>query len=203
MPIDRKYLTIKGIRQYFLDRVKDLHALSERGDPWVFICASAYINYLVNLVNGKETTGQDYKDFLTDYFFKACPKYQTFVFDNGQSDMHIQMYHVLRCGILHRFSLRADVKGRIRGGRDRSILLAHRGEPNVYHLKKYVNRRMRPKLDSAILVAQDFVDDLEAVTKYIFKQANKKTSDAVTLRANIIKWVKQCPPLGTDQVSIA
>src|SRR6266571_6800773 len=113
-----------NIEHYFRDRVDELRALANRGDPWVFLCASAFIEYLAKIVQGHGSG--DYKQFLKNCFFKVCPKYASFRYDSGKSDLAEQMYHVLRCGIVHSFSLIADSKAKKSGGRDRSILLAHR-----------------------------------------------------------------------------
>jgi hypothetical protein len=101
------------------------------------------------------------------------------------------MYHVLRCGIVHSFSLIADKQAKRDGGRDRSIVLAHRASGRK-HLEACVDGRRNPKLDAAVFVAEDFVADIEKVTNSIFAQSctNKK------LRLNMKTWWKVHPPIG-------
>lgn len=184
------------IEQYFLDRVGELKTLATRGDPWVFACATSFIEYLAKMHLGKTTTASDYKAFLRDVFFKACPAYASFTFASGSSDLDIQMYHTLRCGLVHSFSLIADQKARSAKGRDRSILLAHRKNGAV-HLRAKIDNRRRPKIDAVVFTAEDFVDDIETATKYLFQQARKPTPDGRLLKANIKSWTKAHPPIGT------
>jgi len=145
--------------------------------------------------SGKSTGAQGYKDFLRDYLFKVCPEYGTFRYRSGKADLADQMYHVLRCGIVHSFSVIADQAAKVRGGRDRSILLAHRASGRT-HLSNYVNNRRKPKLDSAVFIAEDFVEDIAKLTTYIFAESTKKTTSGTRLRTNIRKWVKDYPPIG-------
>jgi hypothetical protein len=199
MPINKRFRSLKWIEEYFLDLISGLKRQIKNGDPWLFVCGSAYIDYLTRTVNGRETGAFDYKKFLRDYFFKACPEYMNVPFKNTCTKMDVQMYHVLRCGIVHQFSLRPDRRGRSYGGRDRSILLAHGYKNNLI---AFSNNRTRPPLDSVVLVAEHFLDDLEKVTKFVFMQARKRTSQGQLLRNNIRNWVRLHPPLGTDQVEV-
>src|SRR5213594_1781122 len=126
------------IETYFRNRVDELRSLAQRGDPWVFLCASSFLEYLAKIELGKTTSATDYKDFLKNYLFKVCPAYAGFQYHSGSQDLADQMYHVLRCGIVHSFSLFADPAAkRKHGGRDRSILLAHRSS-GQRHLANYV-----------------------------------------------------------------
>jgi hypothetical protein len=180
---------------YFNARVAELRSLATRGDPWVFLCASSFLEYLAKMESGKSTGAQGYKDFLRDYLFKVCPEYGKFRYRSGKADLADQMYHLLRCGIVHSFSVIADQAAKVRGGRDRSILLAHRSSGRT-HLSNYVNNRRRPKLDSAVFIAEDFVEDIAKLTTYIFAESRKKTTSGTRLRTNIRKWVKDYPPIG-------
>jgi len=180
--------------RYFRDRIDELRSLAKRGDPWVFLCASAFIEYLAKISQGKTPSG--YKQFLTQYFFKVCPEYASFRYHSGKSDLAEQMYHVLRCGIVHSFSLIADPTAKSRGGRDRSILLAHR-QSGAKHLGNLVDRHRNPKLDAAIFVAEDFVEDIAKVSDFIFVEARKRTAQGEQLRSNIRTWVHAYPPLRT------
>ena len=187
--------SIVNIESYFRDRVRELKSLAERGDPWVFLCASSFIEYLAKIRLGRETTQTDYKNFLNDCFFKLCPKYASFRYDSGQSDLAEQMYHVLRCGIVHSFSLIPDPNTRKRhGGRDRSILLAHR-RSGLQHLQNYVDNDSEPKLDAAIFIAEDFVEDIAKVTEFILVEATRTTNSGRDLKSKIQNWVRTYPPI--------
>jgi hypothetical protein len=175
------------IETYFKGRVEELKRLAKLGDPWVFLCASSFIEYLAKITLGRETTQKDYKDFLRDYFFRACPEYDKFTYADGDRDLAVQMYHVLRCGIVHSFSLIPDQQAKGKGGRDRSIILAHRASGRR-HLTSYGDGT----LDSVVFVAEDFVADIETVTNFIFTES----STHPLLRLNIETWWNLHPPIG-------
>jgi hypothetical protein len=188
-------LNLKDIESYFQTRVGELQTLAERGDPWVFLCASSFLEYLAKITTGGPTTAQDYKIFLTTIFFKVCPQYAKFRYASGAQDLGDQMYHVLRCGVVHSFCLLADPYAKKKyGGRDRSILLAHR-QVGLVHLQPLVDRKK--KLDATIFVAEDFIEDISKVVTCIFSQARKRTPSAQRLRNNIRDWIKRFPPIGT------
>ena len=112
-----------------------------------------------------------YKDFVVNWLTRVRPAYGSFKYKSGQSDLPIQMYHVLRCGIVHTLSLIPDTRGQSHGGRDRSIVLAHRtgaGAAGLKHLDAYSSTNTP---DAALFVAEDLVDDIEAVVSLIFSQA--------------------------------
>jgi len=183
------------IESYFRDRVEELRSLAERGDPWVFLCGSSFIEYLAKMRLGGPTDQADYKNFLKDCFFKVCPAYPSFRYASGQSDLAEQMYHVLRCGIVHSFSLFADPTAKEKhGGRDRSILLAHR-RSGLQHLGNYVDNGSKPKLDAAIFIAEDFVEDIAKVTEFILVEATRTTDCGKHLKTDIQKWVRMYPPI--------
>ncbi|HEX7287664.1 MAG TPA: hypothetical protein VF532_15860 [Candidatus Angelobacter sp.] len=188
-------MTDNEIEQYFKNRIQELKQIATRGDPWIFLNASSFIEYLAKMRLGRTTTRRDYKDFLKQYFFQVCPRYGNFKYRSAKLDLADQMYHVLRCGVVHSFSLFADPQARVHGGQDRSIVLAHRLEGKA-HLSPFVNNRRKPKIDAAIFVAEDFVEDIERVTETLFKESKKRTPDGRELRQNIRRWVKQFPPIG-------
>lgn len=157
------------------------------------MCASSFIEYLARLEIGKETGPEQYKNFLKDRFFAVCPKYATFQYASGKRDLAVQMYHVLRCGSVHSFSLIADPKAKARDGRDRSILLAHR-KPKVTHLANYVNPAAG--IDAAVFVAQDFIEDIARVADSLFADSRKRTKKGNELRQNIKNWFNAHPPIG-------
>jgi hypothetical protein len=189
-----------NIEHYFLGRLDELRTLAKRGDPWVFLCASSFLEYLARIWTGKATSQTDYKRFLEACFFRVCPAYARFKYDSGETDLARQMYHVLRCGIVHSFSLVVDKAARGKRGRDRSILLAHRAS-GLKHLKNYVDGKCNPKLDAAIFVAEDFVEDIGKVTKSIFDEAKEGSASGKAREAKIRKWVETCPPIALLELS--
>jgi hypothetical protein len=187
------------IEPYFQAKVGELRTLVARGDPWVFLCASSFIEYLAKMSIGKTTSAKDYKDFLNNQFFRVCPEYAAFRYRSGKHDLAEQMYHVLRCGIVHSFSLFADPLAKSKhGGRDRSIILAHRHSASGRkHLENWIDNRRKPKLDAALFIAEDFIEDVAKVTTDLFVESRKNTLAGRDLQKNIQAWVRAYPPIGS------
>ncbi len=176
---------------YFRKGVDGLRSSCKDGAPWVFLSASAFLEYLAKLVEGQDKGRDGYKNFVRNWMNQVRPLYRDFVYKSGEQDLDVQMYHVLRCGIVHNFSLIPDTRARAKGGRDRSIVLCHaeeRDKNNWTHLMQYQTSQIT---DAALFVAEDFVDDIGKVTDMIFTQA--ATDQKV--RDNIEKWLHQYPPI--------
>jgi hypothetical protein len=97
------------------------------------------------------------------------------------------MYHVLRCGIVHGYSLVPDKISISKGGRKRSILLGHRKNCDTHFEKNEENG-----LDSVVFTAEDFAEDLEKLTDAIFKEMAPKDQN---LSKNIVDWYSKYPPI--------
>ena len=180
--------SINQINNYFCEKILDLEEYSKDGKPWIFLCASAFLEYLTKMVyNKKSFNGNDYKNFIKDYLSKINQNYRLFRFKNGSQDLPEQMFHVLRCGIVHNFSLIPDHLSKSKGGRERSIALAHRSSGYV-HLQNYKSAEIS---DACILIAEQFIEDIKNVINYIFKKA-KTDKD---LKMNIKSWINKCPPI--------
>jgi len=178
---------MQQLGEYLRDRVGELRSLALRGDPWVFLCASAFIEYMAKMVQGEARGASGYKDFLKDVFFEVCPEYAKFRYRSRQMDLADQMYHVLRCGIVHSFSLVVDSAAEKGGGRDRSILLAHRMN-GAAHLQPYEG-----SIDAVIFTAEDFVEDIGMVVEFIIEQSQSR--DGQALSRNIQRWTDKHPPI--------
>ncbi len=177
--------TIGQIKDYFIARCDEIISMSTRGDAWVFLCGAAMIDYLTQMTTG--TSGRNaYIDFVDNYFKEINVKYRDFEYKNGQKDLPTQMYVILRCGIVHKFSFVPGIQEISNGGRLRSILLAH--EANGYtHLTKYINDGM----DGVIFTAEQFSKDIKAVVEFIFTKATTDTN----LESNIKKYITNHPPI--------
>ena len=187
-------------KNYFLDRIGELNQLSHDKNyvnPWIFVCASAFIDYLAKIVSGADRGRTGYKDFIKDYLSRINSNYKNFTYNDGKKDLPDQMYHVLRCGILHSFSFIPDSRSRRSGGRDRSIVLCHsdeRDRKGWRHLMFFPpSGYTGPTIvtDAALFVAEDFIDDLEKVVNLIFADA----STNATLSVNIETWTSNHPPI--------
>ena len=179
--------TVSDIEPYFRARVKELKVLSQNGTPWEFLCMAVFIEYLSKLVYGRDRGQQGFKNFVIDYLAKINPKYQDFKYKNGNHDLNQQMYHILRCGIVHSFSLVPDDKSTKYGGRLRSIVIAHKKSGHL-HLAPYSSSDAP---DAAIFISEDFANDIERVVDYIFTQSKPGSQ----LTRNIEKWFNAQPPI--------
>ena len=183
---------LANLRRRFLQSALALKRLARdprQRNPFVFVIASAFLEYLSKLAyNGGRAA--EYKRFITRYLSVVNHRYRTFQyrFANGTTkrDLPIQMYHVLRCGIIHGYSLFPDTVAASRGGRNRSIVLVHR-QARVEHLAlRYHNHE-----PTCVLVAEDFAADIEAVVIDLFRKARK--NKALTRR--IGRWAAKHPPI--------
>lgn len=183
----KKSMDINSAEEYFKGRARELRNIADDGTAWVFVGAAALIDYLAKLVDGKDNKAKGYKKFIRTYMKRVRPQYRTFKYKNGKQDLDVQMYHILRCGIVHSFSFVPDNIAKNQGGRERSIALCHR-KSGLTHLSKYSGGKFT---DAAVFVAEDFVEDLSQVIEYIFSKA--KTNKSLTRR--IKRWLKKHPPI--------
>ena len=102
------------------------------------------------------------------------------------------MYHVLRCGIVHSFSLVPNKHGKQKGGRVRSIALSH--DISEGHIKS-VDTDNGAK-DACCLNAFEFVADLASAVRKLFEAA--KTNAEV--KNNITNWLTKFPPIASDSL---
>src|SRR5262249_5273065 len=123
-------MTLHEAETYFMSRVADLKRMTADGTPWVFLCGSAFIEYLSKLADGKDGGAAGFKRLINTYMLAG---YRTFKYKSGVAGLPEQLYHVLRCGIVHSFSLIPNRHTKRKGGRDRSVVLSH-DEP---HLTQY------------------------------------------------------------------
>jgi hypothetical protein len=178
-------MTLEEARVEFVKLLDSLESMPV--NPWPFLCASAYIDYLTKLVNGGETGREKYKQFVSTYLATVNPLYASFTYGSGRQDLPAQLYHILRCGIVHSFSFFPDNNTEVRfGGRQRSVLITHDSNDG-YHLSNY----RESGEDAALLVLHDFVGDLRQITERIFSDA---TTDA-QLRTNIEQHLRQHRPI--------
>jgi len=178
-------MTLTEIKKYFIDRSDEIITLSLRGDPWIFLCGAAMIDYLTNMTTG-DSNRTKYIEFVKDYFSEVNLLYKDFQYQSGANDLPTQMYIILRCGIVHSFSFVPNQQGITNGGRTRSILLAH--EKNGYaHFESYTKNGM----DSVIFTAEQFSKDIKSVIEIIFNKAQTNQQ----LQTEIINYVTGYPPI--------
>jgi hypothetical protein len=178
-------MTLNDIKDYFNQRCDEIISLSNRDDPWVFLCGSAMIDYLTNMTTGKSTR-VEYIKFVEDYFGQVNVLYKNFTYQSGDKDLPTQMYVILRCGIVHSFSFIPDKKGVSNGGRTRSIVLAHEKNGHT-HFEIYTNNGM----DSVVFTAEQFAKDIKEVVYLIFQ----KTTTDQKLETQILSYIQSHPPI--------
>lgn len=179
--------TLEEAKEYFTGRCKELILMSTAGDPWVFVCASAMIDYLTQMTTGNSGR-QAYIAFVKDFLGEINPKYSSFQYANGMQDLPTQMYIILRCGIVHKFSFVPGKQESNNGGRKRSIVLAH--EKNGHkgaHLAAHTNNEM----NAAIFTAEQFVKDIKAVVELIFIKGKADFA----IKNNILAYISSYPPI--------
>lgn len=177
-------------RRYFEDRADELLAMCVTGNPWVFVCAAAMVEYLVKLVTGGKTGRAEYILFVNNYMAQVRPEYKNFVYKSGHVDLPTQMYVTLRCGIVHSFSLTPDATSVKNGGRPRAIVLAHRAE-GWPHLSPFASRNAP---DAACFVAEDFIEDIKTTVGAIFDRAATDKPLQATIQAQLTNH----PPILAD-----
>jgi hypothetical protein len=187
-------MDLETAHRKFRERIADIRKFCSTGSPLVFVLASAFLDYLAKLPLGKDGGSQGYKDFAGHWLSKVRPTYTSFQFLCGSANLPVQMYHVLRCGILHSFSLIPDARARVRGGRDRSIVLFHRKESQERGFSHVSNYSDSKAPDAAAFVAEDFVEDIEKAMELLFAEAEND----LQLRANMKTWLQQHPLITGD-----
>ncbi|MBL0184932.1 MAG: hypothetical protein IPP97_04270 [Candidatus Obscuribacter sp.] len=199
-------------RQYFKDRVIELRAI--QGTPWGFACAGTLLEVLGKLArgSGKNELGKaGYIKFIREWL----PEYEQFEYQQKTisttkwnrkhtvkrierlpKSLAVQMYAILRCGLVHSFSFVANKQQRQTGGRDRSIWLTTRAEAAANgwnHLGNFSRTAPEPAIqDAAVFVAEDFLDDLDELIDAIFDKANTSSRQ----RARIVRHLTEQRPIG-------
>ncbi|MBI5100569.1 MAG: hypothetical protein HZB33_01845 [Nitrospirae bacterium] len=180
-------MNIDDAEKYFIARIEELRRMCSDGTPWVFVCAATMIDYLSKLTNGADKGGDGYKAFIRDYMAQVRPEYAMFIYDDGNQDLPVQIYHIFRCGIVHSFSFIPDQRASAKDGRKRSIVLSHKRE-GLGHISKYSSANAP---DSCNFVAEDFIDDLAKTIHTVFAKAKADNN----LKDKIELWLTRYPPI--------
>ena len=183
-------MDLQRARAYYIGLIDSLdNIVKYDGSPWIYSCAATLIDQLAKLADGSDQKAAGYKNFVRDYLSRVDPRYLTFTYASGDTDLPEQMYHILRCGIVHAFSLVADPQSAAKGGRDRSIVLTHRySAGNKSHLSSYSGPMAT---DSCLLIAEDFLNDLRKVIELLFDEACNNQA----IETNILTWMTHQPPI--------
>ena len=187
-------MRFKDAESYYLGRANELKIMCRSGTPWVFLCASTFLEYLAKLVYENYSDRKDYFKFIRSYLAKIRPLYKDFNYKkNKKQDLPEQMYFILRCGIAHSFSFYPDKIGNNIIGRKQSIVLGHRKnckQRKLTHLSYYSSKKIK---EAALFIAEDFIDDIKKLAVLIFEEAKSNRS----LKNNIKnRLIFQLPILG-------
>lgn len=181
--------TKKDIRCVFEKWFSALTKMCEIESPWCFLCLCALIDYLANAADYPATKNQKQRDRYVPFIESYFPaKYRNFKYKNGRKELPDQMYYVLRNGVVHSFSLLPDQRGRSHGGRDRSIVLAHRANSDAPHLSSHTSRDAP---DASLFIAEDFLEDTKKAAYKLLHQAKKGSA----LEQSILKRFSDHPPI--------
>jgi hypothetical protein len=181
-------MTLEAAEEYFTAMVPGLGKMCCDGSPWVFLCGTAIIEYLSKLAYGPGGR-KNFIKFIKEYMPVS---YGKFTYASKKQDLPEQIYHVLRCGIVHSFSLIPDEHGKKNGGRDRSVALSH--DTRDGHIKRVSTERVS---DACCVNAYEFVADLANAMRKLFDAAKSDSK----LRDKITDWLKKYPPIAGDSLS--
>jgi hypothetical protein len=190
---------------YFQGILRELEVDCQKRPAWVFLCCSAMLEYLakMSLVPGHQLRGdwEPYvyfvEEFMPDIYknFKYLSAHQSItqgstVGTQIRNDLPIQMYCILRCGLVHSFSMTPNSKHIStfsgRHARQRSIVLSHkkrRTSTEPIHLSNY--RGVDGSLDAAHFVLQDFITDIQSGIEMLFLRAQNDTVLRQAIKANL------------------
>ncbi len=197
---------------YFKDRVLELRAI--QGTPWGFAAATILLEVLAKLERGTGT-GELGKARYIQFVITWMPQYEAFqytqkfitttVWNKSKTraktkkklkSLPVQMYAILRCGLVHSYSFVTNKEQRRTGGRNRSIWLTNREEAlanNWKHLDNFSRTTPLPAIkDAAIFVAEEFLDDLDKVIEDLFAKARSSPR----LAARIEQHLREQRPIG-------
>ena len=172
----------------YMEKTKDLESACR------FVVPCCFLEYLAKLYYGRilpnDNKANDksiYLKFVNEIFIETNPKYKTFEYDNREIKLGDQMYLILRCGIVHAFSLTPN-RRRNTVGKLRSIILADKND-ELEHLANFSNEFVE---DSCIFKLEEFINDLDKSLDSLFHKAE---SD-MTIAKNITDWTDDYPFIG-------
>lgn len=178
-------MNIAEAQKYLKNRLGEISQVgTAQENPWPFVMCTTFVDYM-KAISGYSS----YSSFICAYF---PAKYKNFYYkDLGKKDLPKQMYHILRCGIVHSFSLFPDRIGVKRNARPRAITISHSSSKNK-HLDYKVWQRDGQTYYSAVFVLEDFVKDISTALNKLFRTAKQDKK----LRSRIQAHLKKQPLIG-------
>lgn len=144
-----------------------LPRICEIDSPFGFLCLAAMIDYFATAAyrppsgKGKGSGADRYTRFVVEFM----PRYAAFRYRDPTIKLPEQMYFLLRCGLVHSFSLVPGEREKDNGARKRSIVLGHqinaKGRPHLDHYSQSKGIIVR---DAAYFLCEEFcTDTMQAV----------------------------------------
>ena len=183
---------LDDLERYLLTQFDQLDHICKSPSPWIFLCLSAFIDYLSNLSEPQQSTDKlRYTNFIRKWY---PARYGNFKYRSGMKDLPEQIYTILRSGLVHSFSLTPNPKSSSTTGRRRSFYLGHRQTEQRKHLSRFFDKSRG--IDAAVFIAEDFLEDTKAAALKIIRRAKRDRY----LRQRIISVLHSQPSVaGLDQ----
>lgn len=179
--------SLERLKNQLKDIIKYMRDTKSAGTACRFIVPCCFLDYLTKLYYGKSTTSRHYIEFVEKILKKVNLNYKDFKYKNGKVDLPEQIYYILRCGLVHSFSMTPEKKYQNENsGRKQSIVLADETDINLNHLDSFSNDRID---DACVFKLEVFINDLEKVLDKLFNIAEHESKT----QKNILKWSKECP----------
>ncbi|MEA5139519.1 hypothetical protein [Arcicella rigui] len=191
----QQFSDLNEVKKHLKDIVKYMESTVDLEIAARYIVPLCLIDYLSKLYDKSNSSGSDkYKNFINEIMAEVNPKYKTFRYTinydtDEKNNLPTQMYHVLRCGFVHSFSLIPDNKAKGKGGRDRSIILGFKEDNNLNHLDNFSCEGVR---DACLFILDDFISDLDKSIDILFEKVNNDEN----LKKHILKLVSDYPYIG-------
>lgn len=191
----QQFSDLNEVKKHLKDIVKYMESTVDLETAARYIVPLCLIDYLSKLYDKSSKKGRDqYKNFINEIMAEVNPKYKTFrytvIYDTEEeNNLPTQMYHVLRCGFVHSFSLIPDETAKKFGGRDRSIILGFKEDNNLNHLDNFYCEGV---LDACLFILDDFISDLDKSIDILFEKVNNDEN----LKKHILKLVSDYPYIG-------
>lgn len=161
-PLPNPFVDLGYSRQYLLDRLDEARPVI--GTPIGFIAVCVVLEVLAKAANGTgvQNLGErQYVEFIRNWM---PPQYSAFAYVSGVTDLPVQMYAVLRSGLVHGLSF-VPLPGR--NGRARSLWIEGlRTHASQGHLTQFTRPPDVP--DACYFIGEEFLEDVASCTQNLF-----------------------------------
>lgn len=189
---------------YIQDRLNELKEKANsrkknNRNPSVFFDAAAFLDFLsTHIKNGVNADGTAYIDFIQKYIYNNVDI--IFKARNDTYKLTEQIWHILRCGGLHNYSLSPYGWYNKNPALKNSLFLTNKHDKN-----KNITHKMIVNVDFSdgsltskgiVLVAEDFIEDVEKCVNKLLSNFRSKKPEYKKLKTDLRQSFKDCPPVG-------